>query len=187
MWAIRKIPPKMVSVWEGAIIAGSAFDTLPIALIKDWIEEDNTVSIYVVDDLAKILEAAMALTIVTGGGPKGAAFIVVPYAELKSAGLTLHKTSGSTLLPTIDALHEDVKISKGADLRKLIETFVQFGVVKDADSAKVKSLAVQALKADDYSIASLAAKLKDPIRADEIQKVCNSTLRLVGSGDLAIN
>jgi hypothetical protein len=187
MLAVRKLTPKTVKAWEEANLVGTDFDELAFQLVREWIDPDGQVSIYVINDIGRLPEIAMALSMVTGLGPKGAQFFVVEYAKLVGAKLRIVQSDSVTQCPSVDAIHHDVLTKKGSDLRKLIDVFVKEGKIRSADQVKVQDLAVDAIQTGKYDIPKIATKLKDPPSANEGQKVCNSALRLVGSSALTIS
>lgn len=184
MLAARKLPTKTAGRWQAVVGGSSTFDELPFLLVKEWAAADK-ISIYQLNNENELPTIAMGLTMATGEGPKGAAFLVVDFDKLKSAGLLVQKTPGETLHGGLDAQHYDVIVKKGGDLRKLVEVFLEADF-RSTPPADVVSRTLIAFDAQEYDVPKIAAALKRQVVNDVAQRVCNSTMRLAETGDLIV-
>lgn len=183
MLAVRKLTKSSLGKWQQAIADDVSFEDLPFGLVREWVTEDGAVSIYVIDDETQLPSVSMALTMLTGEGPKGGAFLVIPLDQL--AELDVKKTPGATLSKAVDDRHYDVRLRKGGDLRLLVEAFLS-GDIRSASQEDALTCAVGAFDQGDYSVVDLAQKLKPKQTDSQPQRVCSSAMKLVAGKHLSL-
>ena len=185
MLAARKVSPKSAAKWQAALAQNTTFDSLSFSMISEWTGNEK-LSIYELSDINELPMVAMGLSMATGEGPKGLSFLVLDFAALTAAKLWTQKSKGETLHGVLDQRHHDIILRSGEDLRKLIEVFLD-GDFRSTTPDDVLSRTLTAIDQDEYDVPEIAGSLKRQISDNLTQKVCNSTLRLVGTGDLTIS